>query len=635
MENNIIGQINFHFGQEGQIIICKKNEYYKKKQLKLEEILIIKDNLETNPKLQNLENRLCYLSCCIYLVAKYDEKYKAEFCKQIIKNLSLIQNPINDAYLSLIYNCIDFEENFLHSDKARLEFLFKYLQKFSPYKKTIENFLLFKYYHALLLFRLGNIDEALAISYGIITAIEDSKDDKTQFIEFIKLKNDLLQIKLNYSNNDQSKLKENYALLRSVFEKVVKENSFLALKIGLMIYENLYNQNLYQDCIQILYQMNQIIHNCEKQGVNPKRLLRFSLSVFCRYGFIGLLLSKKQYVDFAINEMSNGLKLLRNDLSNKKFLSIFIGYTFSLTLLKMNSNKYVEEIKEISNRFMKEFVLNKFIEGKYCSDSFLITKHIINHCIINLNAINKNLDISMNEQAQKLIDYYTQNISVPTKNYISHNITFSFIVGLHDRIRYISENYLTDNNTNNQEKYKNQILVYAEHFWNYIELFADREPLLKTDFFKSIIIKIFSCCAHIYYYNKDDNNISKIINDFENLSNKLYINENTPSYELVWKVKGDYYFKKNDYNTAISFYNSSTNKMNDNNPKKPVLYFNLGVLYYYIGNKNASIENLQKAAVYFKKIEEEKSTFDFHKRNGNLTKKYNLTQYYIKEIQNN
>ena len=635
MENNIIGQINLHFGQEGQIIICKSNEYYKKKQLKLEEILIIKDNLDTNPKFQNLENRLCYLSCCIYLLARYDEKYITEFCKQIIKNLSLIQNPINDTYLFLIYNCIDFEENFLHSDKARLQFLLKYLEKFFSYKKTIENFLLFKYYHALLLFRLGNIEDALAISYGIITAIDDSKENKTQFIEFIKLKNDLLQIKLNDTNNDQSKLKENYALLRSVFEKVVKENPFLALKLGLMIYENLYNQNLYQDCIQILYQMNQIINNYEKQGVNPKRLLRFSLSVFCRYGFIGLLLSKKQYVDFAINEMTKSLKLLRNDLSNKKFLLIFIGYTFSLTLLKLNCNKYVEEIKEISNRFMKEFVLNKFIEGKYCSDNFLITKNIINHCIINLNSINKNIDISMNEQAQKLIDYYLQNIAVPTKNYISHNITFSFIVGLHDRIRYFSENYLTDNNTNNQEKYKNQILFNAKHFWNYIDLFAEREPLLKTDFFKSIIIKIFSCCAHIYYYNKDDNNISNIINYFENLSNKLYINENTPSYELVWKVKGDYYFKKNDYNTAISFYNSSANKMNDSNPKKPVLYFNLGVLYYYIGNKNSSIENLQKAAVYFKKVEEEKSTFDFHKRNDNLTKKYNLTQYYIKEIQNN
>jgi tetratricopeptide (TPR) repeat protein len=316
-------------------------------------------------------------------------------------------------------------------------------------------------------------------------------------------------------------------------------------------------------------------------------------------------------------------------------MQIFKGYTFALTLLKINCNKYVESIKEISNGFMKEFILNKFNEGKYASDSYLITNNNINQCIININSINKNLDIVMNDKAQKLIDYYIQNIIVPDKKFISHNITFTFVIGLHDRIRYISENFLTDNNINSKDKYKNQILFNAKHFWNYINLYVDSEPLLKTDFFKSIIIKIYSCCAHMYYYNKDDNNLLKILNYFENLSKKLYINENTPSYELVWKVKGDYYFKKNDYNRAISFYNKSVNKMNDINPKKPVIYFNLGVLYCYIGNKNASIENLKKAAEYFKRIEEEKSTFDFHKRNNILTKKYNLTQYYIKEIQNN
>ena len=516
-----------------------------------------------------------------------------------------------------------------------MQFLLKYLKRFSSYKKTKENYLLFKYYHANILFRLGDIEEALNESYGIIAAIEEEKDSITKFIEFIKLKNDLLLIKLNEAITDLSKLKENYELLKNVYEKVINENPLLALKLGLILYENLFNQNLYMDCIKVLAQMHQLIKNLEKQGVNPKRMLRFRLSVLCRYGFIGLLLSKKQYVDFAINEMNDSLKLLINDLNNKKFMQIFKGYTFALTLLKMNCNKYVESVKEICNGFTKEFILNKFNEGKYVSDSYLITNNNINQCIININSINKNLDNSMNDKAQKLIDYYIQNIIVPDKKFISHNTTFTFVIGLHDRIRYISENFLTDNNINNKDKYKNQILLNAKHFWNYINLYVDSEPLLKTDFFKSIIIKIYSCCAHMYYYNKDDNNLLKILNYFENLSKKLHINENTPSYELVWKVKGDYYFKKNDYNRAISFYNKSVNKMNDINPKKPVIYFNLGVLYCYIGNKNAAIESLKKAAEYFKRIEEEKSTFDFHKRNNILTKKYNLTQYYIKEIQNN
>ena len=178
------------------------------------------------------------------------------------------------------------------------------------------------------------------------------------------------------------------------------------------------------------------------------------------------------------------------------------------------------------------------------------------------------------------------------------------------------------------------MLLNCKYFWNYINNNADYEPLLKTEFFKSIIIKIFSCCVHIYYYNSNFNKIANSINRFDDLSKKLDINENTPSYELVYKVKGDYYYKKNDYKTSINFYNNTIKKMNDKNPKIPVVYFNLGVLYYFIGDKKSSIDYFGKSGEYFKKVNEEKSTFEFHKRNNILNKKYNLAQYIIKEIQN-
>ena len=636
MEKNIMNQIIYHFSQEGLICFCKMNEYYKNKSLKFDEILCIKNALESNQHFQNLDNRLCYISCCLYLLTKYDEKkYTEEFCRKIILNLSLKHNPINDAYLFLIYNCIDFDENFLHSDKKRLGFLLNYLGRFSLLKKTKENYLLSKYYHGLLLFRLGNFEEALNESYGIIASIEEEKDKMTKFLEFIKLKNNLLQIKLNEANNNMNQLRDNYNLLKDVYEKVKNENPFLALKLGLVIYNNLYNQNLFNNCAQILDEMYRILKNYERQGVNPKKMLRFSLSIFCRYGVIGLLLSNKQYVDLAINEMNNGLKLITNDLNYKKTMYIFKGYTFALTLLKINCNVYVESPKEISNIFLKEFVLNKFKEGKYLSDSYLIDNTNINQCIINLNSINNNFDISINDKATKIVDYYIQKLLIPEKNFLSHDEVFTFMIGLHDRIRYISEKYITDNNKNNKEQYKIQIISNSNHFWNYISKYSDTEPLLKTEFFKSLIIKIFSCCTHVYFYNKDYNKVLNNIKYFENLSTKLNINQNTPSYDLVWKVKGDFFFKQNDYNSAISCYHNSAKSMNDKNPKKPVVYFNLGVLYYYVGDKNSSIENMKKAAEFFKKIDEEKSTFDFHKRNNNLTKKYNLSQYYIKEIQKN
>ena len=279
----------FHFSEDGLIFFCKSNEYYGNESLKFEEINTIYNSLNSNPQLQNLPNKICYQACCLYLLTKYDEKYKNEFCQKIISNLSIKQNPINDTYLFLIFNCIDFDENFIHSDKKRLNFLLKYLERFSNLKKTKENYILYKYYRGILYFRLGDLGETIKESFGIIGTIGDEKDKMTKFIEFIQLKNELFQIKMNEANNDPTQLKENYNLLKNVYEKVKNVNPFLALKLGFDLFNNLFKQGLYNECISILQQMYQIIKNFERKGIHPKKLLRFSLSILCRYGFLGLL----------------------------------------------------------------------------------------------------------------------------------------------------------------------------------------------------------------------------------------------------------------------------------------------------------------------------------------------------------
>ena len=347
MESNIKNQIMFHFSEDGLIFFCKSNEYYRNNSLKFEETMTIYNTLNSNSQFQNLQNIICYQACCLYLLTKYDEKYKNEFCHKIISTLSLKQNPINDTYLFLIFNCIDFDENFIHSDKKRLQFLLKYLERFSALQKTKENYLLYKYYRAILYFRIGDLEEASKEIISIISNIEEEKDKITKFIDFIKLKVELLEIKLDEARNDQNKLKDNYSLIKYVYEKVIKENPFLALKLGLDLFNNLYNQNLYDECILILKQMHQIIKNYEKKGIPPKKLLRFSLSIFCRFGFIGLLLANKQLVDFSIDEMNKGLLLLKDDRNNKKIMCVFKAYTFALTLIKLNCDIYVGMSREI------------------------------------------------------------------------------------------------------------------------------------------------------------------------------------------------------------------------------------------------------------------------------------------------
>jgi len=639
MENDLKNTLNTYFGEYGLIFYSKLNEYYKVPLPNNESIKNIFDSLNINQENENYPNKLNYIACCLYLLSRKDESYKGVFCKNIISTLNIKTNPVNDIYLALIYNCIDFDENFLHSEPKNLYYLSKYLQKFSEYNKEESISLLYKYYNSILLYRTGKIEDALNECNGIIGKININNSDK--IINFIKLKTQIFLAKIYEENLEiggVTKLQENSSLLKDIYDRTINENPFLALKIGFLIFHNSYNRNQYEECVQILEQMLNILKQYENQGVPQKKMSRFYLSIYCRFGIIGLILTNKNYISMAIEGMKAQLLLLQEGLKIKKIRQIFKAYTFSLNILKMNVGLYVEQPGKIGENFTSEFLKqsnNINNNSSIKDDNFCINKEIKEQSIINYNAMNNNMNIEINETAIKLVDEYLSIINNPKNNFVSNDTLFTFVIGLYDKVRFNIEQFLKEKNQNNENKYKNQIVSLCETFWSFLNKYVEVLPLLRTNIFKTIIIKLFSSCSHIYFINKEFNKINQIMNYFDKLSNELNINESTPSYELVLKVKGDLYFSQNDYNNSISCYKQSAKLMHDVNPKKAIVYFNLGVLYYYINDKLGAVENFQKAIAYFKRSEEEKYSFEVHKRNNVLTKKINLTNALIKRIQEN
>ena len=639
MENDLKNTLNTYFGEYGLIFYSKLNEYYKVPLPNNESIKNIFDSLNINQENENYPNKLNYIACCLYLLSRKDESYKGVFCKNIISTLNIKTNPVNDIYLALIYNCIDFDENFLHSEPKNLYYLSKYLQKFSEYNKEESISLLYKYYNSILLYRTGKIEDALNECNGIIGKININNSDK--IINFIKLKAQIFLAKIYEENLELGgvpKLQENSSLLKDIYDRTINENPFLALKIGFLIFHNSYNRNQYEECVQILEQMLNILKQYENQGVPQKKMSRFYLSIYCRFGIIGLILTNKNYISMAIEGMKAQLLLLQEGLKIKKIRQIFKAYTFSLNILKMNVGLYVEQPGKIGENFTSEFLKqsnNINNNSSIKDDNFCINKEIKEQSIINYNAMNNNMNIEINETAIKLVDEYLSRINNPKNNFVSNDTLFTFVIGLYDKVRFNIEQFLKEKNQNNENKYKNQIVSLSETFWSFLNKYVEVLPLLRTNIFKTIIIKLFSSCSHIYFINKEFNKINQIMNYFDKLSNELNINENTPSYELALKVKGDLYFSQNDYNNSISYYKQSAKIMHDVNPKKAIVYFNLGVLYYYINDKLGAVENFQKAIAYFKRSEEEKYSFEVHKRNNVLTKKINLTNALIKRIQEN
>ena len=119
---------------------------------------------------------------------------------------------------------------------------------------------------------------------------------------------------------------------------------------------------------------------------------------------------------------------------------------------------------------------------------------------------------------------------------------------------------------------------------------------------------------------------------FDNLSKELNIKENTTSYELINKYKGDYWFKSGDYVTSISYYEKAVNKFKDTDPKKGIVYFNLGCSYYFNNNKVNAINNYNKCINAFRVFDYEKKTFNVLVRQDIISKKVNLAKYLLRNM---
>ena len=200
MESEIRNTLLKYFGTYGLIMFNEVNEYYKVPLPQKEVIKNIYESLEYNPQYENFPNKINYIACCLYLLTRKDETYKNLFMNKVISSLKLKKDPTDDIHLAQVYNCIDFDENFLHSCHMKLLYLSKYLRKFSEYKKEEYIALLFNYYSAILNYRLGKLEEASNECLGIIENINITNSDK--IINFIKLKAQIFLSKIYEENTN-------------------------------------------------------------------------------------------------------------------------------------------------------------------------------------------------------------------------------------------------------------------------------------------------------------------------------------------------------------------------------------------------------------------------------------------------
>ena len=625
MYDKLISKNLKHFGLDGLIMYSKSCDYYNINQVSMEDIKMFYDLLRSNESLPNSVRRIPHYSCCLYFLSKNEQIYRNLFIQQLMGKLSK-KDELNDNNLFLIYNIIEFDQRYLHSKGERLQFLLDYLEKYTSHKKTVENFLLFKYYRGLIKYHLGDINAAYAEYLEIIIGYEEYVTNKTKYADFIRLKNDLLKVQLDLSKHIKEEYFEQYCFMKELFDKVKNENKKLGVKLGFCLYEILYRQNKYNECIPLLMEMKTILKNETLSGMQLKTSIDYNLAIISRIGYISILIGDRKSAEYALKKLKSILEIIEKDKQDKKLSTIYNSYSFIISIINIYLGNYENRLKEKEAIFRSEFFSNNMELKK----SYLINENNIEDIYINLNAIN-NMNSILSSYSSKIIENIEKSINSSIERPLNNKF-LTFIVGKHDIINRLSESYCTDYNNKKRSDYIQRINYEWKIVNNYIKKIYEQEPLLETDFVKSILINIHSSCSHA---NINCNNIDMFklnIKTFDDMSKLLNIKEGNTSYELVNKVKGDFWFKFGDYNAAKTYYQKTINKMNDNDPKKPVVYFNIGCSFYFQNNKNNAIQYLNQCINAFRNFEYEKKTFNVLVRQDIIAKKVNLAKFLLSNL---
>ena len=633
MYNKLISKMKSHFGEESLIMYSKSCDYFQINPIKREDIqmyyeYLMSDLIKTEKKAIN------DLSCCLYYLAKSNKEYQEKFTSQIIERIDINEDKINDDTLVLIYNIIEFDEQYLKSDRIKLEYLLSYLERFSTFAKSRTNFLLYKYYRGILKLNLGDPQNANSEYLEIVMSYNDEiieAGKETKYTQFIQLKNDLLNIRITKILQGDD-IHQTRIFLKELYERTKNENQFLAIKIGFELYDIYLKDNKYNDCIDILINMRNILKKRLLTGIKMDNAIDFYLSIISRLGYIGILTNNKVSIDNSIKKLKKSVDMFNKFTEENKDKSIILkkAYSFLLTILKINNNEKVEKQKEIAADFKSAFLsdLKKVQQNKFIGQ-FIINESNFYECVVNLNIIN-NMEYDTETFLKKEI-YLPMLTTVTQNNPLQHKYVMTFILNVHNQINHYTESYCTDFN---KDIYKDKIKDLTEKTLSYVRNYGIDEPIFHTQFIKGVLLNIFSAYAHVHLYNKDFNKLKNLIKFIDDLNKTLKFNENTPSYELLCKIKGDFWLfnSMRDINASVSFYEKALKLLPNSHPKKPIILFNMGYCHFLNEDKKKTVDYLWRCINEFNNLEPNKSPFDFYYRPNALTQKVKTAKKIINLI---
>ena len=640
MYDRLVKKMKSHFGEESLIIYSKHCDFYQINPIKKDDVQIYYDYFMTEqiPKNQFVLNDI---ACCLYYLSSWNKEYKDKFTKQIVQKIDVTDQK-NDDFMILIYNIIEFDKIYLEYDKNQIEYLLFYLERFSTTVKNKTNFLLFKYYRGWLKYRLNDIQTANLEYLEFVSAYSENivhQNMENKYTLFLKLQSDLLNVKLlNYSQGDD--IWQSRIFLKDLYDQTKILNEFLAIRIGFELYDIYLQENNYHECIDILMNMRTTLKKKFLKGYKMNNAIDFYLAIVCRLGYVGVLINNKASIESSLKKLKKSIDMFdKHTEQNKEKIAIFKNaYSFLYVIIKINSREKVDEDlqKKIAGNFKSYFLPDlKQFEQKKSGGKFIVNKNNFFNFVVNLEIIN-NIDYDVETFWTNEV-YKPLMLTVEKNNPLQQNCVMTFVFSVHYQIKKFCQSYCQAEDDMEKMKYKNGIVDLAQKILNYINMYGIDDRLFRTQLIKGAIVDIVSAYAHVLIYNKEFIQLKGLIQAIDSMEKNFGMNDNTPSYELICKVKGDFWLlsKQRDTKAAIMLYEKGYKLLESNHPKKPILLFNIAYCHFVNKDKNNALEYLNRCVHEFNNISQKNIAPDFYYRPNAIGKKIALAKKMINILNTN
>ena len=605
MYESHINKMTLHFSSLGSITFCKACDNEGLYPITKNDVMIYYDILNSeNVTLPQNISKSNQIQCCLYYLTKYDESYKQVFLDKFIKTININKLEQNEENLISIFNNIIYDKTYLHSQNDCLIFLYSALSKFHKYPTSLGNWITYLYLDAYIRYKLGKIEKTKEKLEKIKEEI-NQENYKDFYVKYIKLKADLLYIKIYEHSNDVYD-KEYKAFVQSLYNEIKNiQNKEIIIKIGLKLFSFYTNERRYKEACTLIEDIKNIFKNSLLKGYKIKNSYHYNMLIASRIGYLGMLLGDEKKINTAIKKLKKTLNIIKSEQSkDEKFKQLIIDYEFLLSILEIGLNKQTDyDIKNTAFAFQKLFLEN--VKNK--KFSFFVTNENKNSLIVNLKIIN-NMNQDIEEFSKNLIYFCIKELE---KNSLNYNIFFVFIGVCHDKVYNYAQSYISDKNEEKKKIYAKKIMEYYQGAMKYVNKFCDNEDLINTPYVQSMIMDIFSSYAHILLTNSNLTELKKELKDFDELIKKIKIDNNLPSMALIYKIKGDYWLLQKDYKGAIFYLEKAIDLFEKGNQKYPATLCNLGYAYYLNGQKDKAIKYLNLCLTENNKFLSRKNIFGY------------------------